>query len=76
MSRRNDYSLSNRGKHAEVGDVIQIKTTLGGWSEPMLVVSKSSGRDGVIELLEPSGQILAISPTSSIYNIHVVSKKS
>jgi hypothetical protein len=78
MSRRRNYSLFNKDKEPEVGDVVQIKTHAGGWSEPMLVISRSAGswRDGIIELLSPEGSILAISPTSSIYNIHIMSKKS
>ena len=77
MNKHKNYSSFNREKQPEVGDVIQIKTSLGGWSGPMLVVSRSKGkyRDGIIELLQASGEIMAISPSSSIYNIHIVSKK-
>ena len=77
MSKHRNYNSLNREKQPEVGDVIQIKTSLGGWSRPMLVVSRSKGkyRDGIIELLQASGEIMAISPSSSIYNICIVSKK-
>ena len=77
MSKHKNYSLFNREKQPEVGDVIQIKTSLGGWSGPMLVVSRRKGGHGdeIIELLDSTGEIIEILPTSSICNIHTVSKK-
>ena len=77
MNKHKNYNSFSRDKRPEVGDVVQIKTSLGGWSEPMLVISRSKGswRHSMIELLDASGDIIAISPSSSIYNIHVVSKK-
>lgn len=76
MSKRRNYKLY--GDEPEVGDVVQIKTTLGGWSQPMLVVSKSHDkwRDGSIEVLDTNGTIFPLMPSSSIYKIHIVSKKS
>lgn len=77
MSKHKNYNSLIREKHPEIGDMIQIKTSLGGWSEPMLVISRSKGHiyEAIIELLDQSGEILAISPSSSIYNIHIMSKK-
>ena len=71
-------SLTKHGTTITVGDLIQVKYGISGWSEPMIVIAvqRSNAHESSIEAINSAGESMIFSPSAGVYNVHIVSKKS